>query len=111
MSKEVAKRMLWLAYEASLPVGMGMLHYTEDKTEDDVFENNHCVREDGTFSVFADYCFGRMMKFGTTSVDGVITSPAQELDVEYQSWCSTYPSYSKLEAAARESLLAEAQRP
>ena len=100
-AKTIAKRMLWLAYQASRPVGMGMLHFTEDKTEEEIGE-----AQENEIGYAADYCFGRMMKFGVRVNGDSIEYSDFPLSADYQSWSIKYRTYSDLEAAARESLKA-----
>lgn len=97
----VARRMLWLAYEASVPVGMGFLHYTTKATEDDVFKaayNSH--RQE----VSADYVFGRMIKLVIRFTDNMVDIPESRPRIDYQSWCRQYPTHDDLLLATLESL-------
>ena len=100
----LAKRMFWLAYQASIPIGLGVLHYTEDLTEDDIWQS---VSFDGkrVDRPAADYVSGRMMKMWLENKDGEVSwGPAAKPDPEYQSWCRRHPTYEALREAAIESL-------
>lgn len=99
------KRALWLAFEASAPVGMGFLHSraADAQTEDSLFAELADARIEN--SLFTDYVFGRMMKTKFTC------TPSGELSIwpekprrDYQSWCSTYPTAADLVAAVERSL-------
>lgn len=110
----VVKRMFFLAWKSSRVVGMGALMDEGAKTEDEVWRHLlvcgdyplHPVEpENGKNGSFrADYVFGRMMKMSVRVVDGEIELSGTELRPDYQSWCSDYPSYTSLHAAAKRSL-------
>ena len=106
----VAKRILFLAYEASSVFGMGAFQAREAITEDQVWTNTvtkgdypglHRDEEE----IYADYVFGRMMKTrftikgNTISYDGV-----DKTNLGYQSWGAKYKTYTKLFQAALKSL-------
>ena len=83
-----------LAIMASVPMGMGFLHYQPGlKAEDIQLE----VRADG---LFIDYYQGRMVKFyARKKEDGWHFPDAVSRD--YQSWVDTYPSYDALVDAVK----------
>lgn len=111
-------RMLWLAYQAAIPMGMGYLQARDDKSEADVIANvidagdypnamEPGVRPDqkgGSVNVSADYVFGRMMKLRFKAGDNWVELPDHEPRHDYQSWCGKYPTYAALFDAALESL-------
>lgn len=98
----VAKRIFWLAYQASKNLGMGFLQAKKDATEEDVW-GNICVQGDypsmghippGRWH--ADYVFGRMMKI-TIEHDGTTLKLSDNVpNIEYQSWCREYHTYLAL---------------
>lgn len=94
------KRALWLAFQASSPMGMGFLHVAAASalTEDSLFEQN-----EGRDEIYTDYVAGRMMKT-SFKLDGekVVIYP-EEPRVDYQSWGSTYKSATELLKAVDES--------
>lgn len=97
--ERVAKRIVFLAYSASLPMGLGWLHERSGVPEE---ETSACVS--GGF-IDADYVHGRMVKlrglaFGPNSVT---FNDELEPRCDYQSWCGTYPTYEALVKAAIES--------
>ena len=109
-AQTLAKRILFLAYEASQVFGMGAFQAREAVTEDQVWTNTvtkgdypglHRDEEE----IYADYVFGRMMKTrfvlkgNTISYDGV-----DKTNRGYQSWGAKYKTYTKLFQAALKSL-------
>lgn len=94
------KRALWLAFQASSPMGMGYLHADSaaQQTEETLWEELK-----GKTNFYLDYCHGRMMKT-EFKLDGekVIVRP-EEPRHDYQSWGTKYPSATELLAAADES--------
>lgn len=112
-ARRLAKRILWLAYEASVPMGAGQYHYREGLTEEEVWGRCPLVpdRVKPQTCISADYLVGRMMKLYFTYSGGIdqgnvtIDSPGPRQD--YQSWCTTYKTYEALVEAAQVSLKAE----
>ncbi len=106
-ARTVAARMVWLAFQASSAQGMGFIHAgtAANAIEDDVLS---CALgqtyPDGSVCINADYVFGRMMKLYFWFNEGHITLNPRPLDVEYQSWCRTYPTFEDLRIAAIDSL-------
>ncbi len=111
----VVKRAMFLAWQAcGGPLGMGVLRDNPSADEDRVWQAAY-NREDypggNKFGdnkpgqVYADYVFGRMMKFGLqwneTSVSFNDYGP---LRPDYQAWCRKYPTVTALLQAAVESL-------
>ena len=97
-SLTVTKRAFWLAYQAGVPVGMGFLQATDKATEDDVWGFSEKPRYNGSHS--ADYVFGRMVKLNLTPVDGGVEVTEDTPRIDYQSWCSAYPTFADLVNAA-----------
>ena len=84
---------------ASVPVGMGMLHFQPKAyTEDDVKQlPQYHEDEDGSILMYMDYVDGRMVKTDLTKgEDGYYHFPDYGPDPEYQSWCAMYPTYNDL---------------
>jgi hypothetical protein len=89
-----------LAINASMAMGLGMIHYqakdwdTEKVTT--IFEP-HLNRP----SITLDYVEGRMVKLSVRRMpegEWLITDKAP--NVEYESWCTKYPTYPALLRAA-----------
>lgn len=100
-SETIVKRMLWLAYEAASPMGMGFLHANDSETEETVWKQSGS----GEGKVHGDYIAGRMMKIWGLRYDKEsIDIPEDELRRDYQSWGGTYASYEVLYLAAVGSL-------
>ena len=107
----VAKRMFWLAYNASEILGMGMMSAVADATEDDVYKqvsgqdsHDYISKQGSSEKLNGDYVFGRMMKL-TISVDGkTLLWGNDNTDISYQSWAKKYPTKTELFEAAVESL-------
>jgi hypothetical protein len=106
----LAKRILFLAYEASSVFGMGAFQARDAITEDEVWANTVTKGDYGGFpandeDIYADYVFGRMMKLSfhikdnTISYDGI-----DKTKLDYQSWGAKYKTYTKLFQAAIKSL-------
>lgn len=100
--EQVAKRILFLAYQASRVVGMGVIHAKDDALEQEVWEqcvnNRWSGHRPGQIS--ADYVFGRMMKLSVLWSESGVTIPHDEPRPDYQSWCTTYRTAADLIAAA-----------
>lgn len=117
----VVKRAMWLAYQASRPVGAGYLQVRDGMTEADVWSNLYdgpmggdYPARSGSFAdpnrpgkVYGDYVYGRMMKVGFKWDSDSITVQDEEPRRDYQGWCWKYPTYLALIQAAVESLKAE----
>lgn len=115
--QELAKRFFWLAYQASSVFGMGAMQAVDNATEESVWDRidnsgDYMFRRHSPESgeVYADYCFGRMMKFGLKyRDDSVEVNERTALDPEYQSWCHTYKTVEALMDAVRSSFAAQPQ--
>lgn len=103
------RRMFFLAWRASSVIGMGALQDNPNADEDRVFENVQ-TRGDYPFrqknpDLYADYVFGRMMKWGCRILDdGQIEIRDMEFNPEYQSFVSTYENNNALVEATKDSL-------
>jgi hypothetical protein len=97
-NEQVAKACA-LAVNASVPVGMGFLHYTPKEFTPSDFEVN-----DSDQRVDLDYVQGRMVKLFLKRNE----ENHEEWEVrdesprpDYQSWCMTYPTWEDLIEAAK----------
>lgn len=103
----VARRMMFLAYNAASVTGMGVFRARQGATEDEVWAN---VIGRGDYGgagpvakpgrCLADYVYGRMMKLRLEWDAGGVTCPDGDLNYEYQSWAGAYPTYQALFDAA-----------
>ena len=87
---EVAKRLFNLAYQASVPMGMGWMHERPNVTEEEVWTQ---VAVDDRGKCSCDYVFGRMVKLSGVqlSPDGLQVLGTDKVpNPEYQSWSTTY---------------------
>ena len=111
----LAKRMLFLAYNASAPAsGMGLFQAVrlggKEPDEETVWgcaynaEDYMGVRTDPPNVVYADYVFGRMMKWSCAWKENVLSIRDENYDREYQSFSGSYPTSSSLVQAALDSL-------
>lgn len=98
--ERVAKRIVFLAYEPSAVVGLGVLQARSGVTEESL---GACIWKD---QVDADYIAGRMVKLWGMSFGPNSITFNDELvpRADYQSWCWKYPTYEALVMAAIESL-------
>ncbi len=109
-ARDIAVRMLVLAFDKSIPVGMGILQFNADTklVDSDIVQSILQQENEGCGAISADYAQGRMMKlyieYGPTGVEARWDDP---LRADYQSWCLDYPTYRDLYNAAVASLLAE----
>lgn len=116
----VVRRAFYLAWRAcGGPLGWGIFQDNPSATEADVWDNvslrgDYPAHADGTpvagpgvkpGEAYGDYVFGRMMKLGLRWDDtGVLADDAARPRPDYQSWCTTYPTYEALVRAAAGSL-------
>lgn len=85
-----------LAFNASIPMGMGFLHYVPGTRRGADFAH---INVGGGLNL--DYVEGRMVKLNLyREEDGSLTTPAQDPRVDYQSWAVRYPTYAALLSAA-----------
>lgn len=113
--EEIAKRMMFLAYEAAQVFGMGAMQAVDGATEEQVWERivtnadrlvSTAPRQTTTIS--ADYCYGRMMKIGCeVRGDHIEIIGPSKFTRDYQSWCHKYPTANDLGAAVIASLVSE----
>jgi hypothetical protein len=87
-TKEQVKQIAANAINASLPMGMGFLHYQSGNnfTVDDI--------EDG--ELYFDYVQGRMVKLSIHDLGEDEYEIADNPTSDYQSWCRTYPTTEAL---------------
>ena len=89
-----AKQMAVNAVNASVPMGMGFLH----------FEDREYTIEDvdpyfrGGIAYF-DYFHGRMIQLNIRKVEGGYSLPDTDVNIEHQSWARKYPTYEALAAS------------
>ena len=110
--EKVAKRAMFLAWQASGVFGMGSLQDRgPSMTEEDVWTNIQTAGDYPTKinsrsnEAFADYVFGRMMKVGFQyGPDYISWHDKIEPRPSYQSWCLKYPSIHILVNAALDDL-------
>jgi hypothetical protein len=100
---EQVKEVVALAINASVPAGMGFLHFDPSK----VFRAADIkIGHSGDMRVIdVDYAQGRMVKLlirESATNPGIwqVVRPAGSPTPDYQSWISTYPSLEKLLEAA-----------
>ncbi len=108
----LVKRMMFLAYQASQIVGMGILQARNGVTEEEVWCN---INNAGDYQgadpgkrpdhYRADYVFGRMMKLYIKVEDENVILHDGTPRSDYQSWCVKYSTYASLAEAALASLL------
>ena len=103
---QLLKRAVWTAFQASIPVGMGMLHIStaNKQTEDTILDACAFQVKDGGIACYTDYVCGRMMKTSFFVKDGTLTLGSHEPRLDYQSWVSQYPSNQSLIDAVYASL-------
>jgi len=98
---------------------MGLLQNRPEASEEQVWENvqtrgdyNSSGEErEHTSEPYADYVFGRMMKFGLRIHGKDLVVHETELRPDYQEWCHKYPTYKALIDAAVVSLQPADTRP
>lgn len=87
-------RMARLAILASIPVGLGMLHFNPALKESDIVVE--LEGQEGREQLHVDYYQGRMTKFNAWKYAGGGWQFRDTVDIEYQSWIKTYPDYQAL---------------
>lgn len=111
----LAKRIFFIAYESCGGVlGMGVFREKSDVTEEQLWDNlvnagdySYNPRRNPSKTPYADYCFGRMMKFGLTINTDSIEISDREPHLAYQGWSKFYSTYQSLVDAAIDSLKEE----
>ena len=109
-AEAVGKEALWLAWQAAGgPHGMGVLRDRPTATKEEVWKNAKGaedypvnLRQD-TNHIYADYVFGRMLKFGF-KIQGplLIITDGLEPRIDYQSWSGKYKTFAALFDAAEQ---------
>lgn len=106
-NKQLIARALWLAFQASAPMGMGFLHasHASQQTEETLFEAcEPDAASDAAIDIYTDYVFGRMMKTRfTVGADGALKISPETPRHDYQSWSGVYPTATALIKATEES--------
>ena len=92
-TREQIKQIAANAVNASIPAGMGFIHY-EDK-EYSPNDLDHKINDDG--SIHLDYFDGRMVKLSIRSLgDDAYSANEGRAYADYQSWSTKYPTYEDL---------------
>jgi hypothetical protein len=108
-NRQLLARALWLAFQASSPMGLGILHAARaaEITEEQLAEA--CIgdpNKSGTIEVRTDYVSGRMMKTSfKVTADGTLTIWPETPRGDYQSWSGTYQTATELVAATHASFV------
>lgn len=105
-AQQLLTRAVWLAFQASAPMGMGFLNagHAAELTEKDFAELEGRRRDDGSIEIYLDYVSGRMVKTDfKVSPDGKLTVSPEDPRHDYQSWSGTYRSGFELVAAVEKS--------
>ena len=104
--EDVMKRMMFLAYEASEIIGMGIKQAKMGATEEEVWSQCVMKSEDGYTRANADYVFGRIMKLGMAGCkEKIEIFDPEDIRPERQSWCMEYETCEVLFKKAIEDLL------
>lgn len=103
-TEQFVKRMFFLLWKAAYIGGMGFLQDRGEQPEDMVWERCKQGHDSGTIGKsinrpYADYTFGRMMKFGCEYNDIEIEFRDEPYCSDYQSWCRTYPTAESIKQA------------
>jgi hypothetical protein len=108
----VAKEAMWLAWQASGVVGLGILQDKPDAMRDEVIkqtfrpQSDYAKQNNLPLEGSADYVFGRMMKTHFRIRDNAVEYGSGTPRGDYQSWAYTYKTYDALMDAAELSMLA-----
>lgn len=104
-NKKILQKLVWEAFNASRPVGMGIMHagVARNKTIDTVINwDDVNIDEKGSLEYYTDYLYGRMMKtrFMVHGEGNVYVHP-EIPNSEYQSWAGTFATANDLIEAAK----------
>ena len=107
-TEQFVKRMFYLLWKAASVQGYGFLQDRGEMPEDVVWERCKRGHDSGTINhnqqrPYADYTFGRMMKFGCEYNDIQIEFRDEPYRSDYQSWCRTYPTAESIKQAVFDS--------
>lgn len=117
---DVVKRAIYIAYRAcGMPSGMGIFQHArlEGKlaTEEQVWQCAYNAEDypggrklRNPNEVYADYVFGKMVKWGCSWDNTVIFLSDRSLDPAYQGFASRYPTEMDLISVAAKELKADA---
>jgi hypothetical protein len=106
----LAKRIVWLAWQASHVFGMGAFQARNSVQDEDsvwasaVGSHDYPVNRNQPGEVRCDYVQGRMMKLYLRYDENDVIVPTGTPRPDYQSWAGKYPTYEALFDAARQSL-------
>lgn len=89
-SEDTIRKAMRLAIEASIPMGMGRLHFDPNQLIDD---KDLPISQLGAF---VDYFGGRMVKFRCGQEEPGTWRVNEPPNIEYQSWMAHYPTYRDL---------------
>jgi len=100
-NKDIAEEMVWLAFQASSPMGLGFMHtkIAAAATKEEVVK---AAKWNDVYCI--DYLFGRMVKLNIKLGHKDVIFPQAKPRSDYQSWCNKYPTYEDLQLEAMESL-------
>jgi len=93
---DFAKRAFWLAWQAcGGPMGMGFFQDRPNATEDEVYMNvvgagDYPANLQGRKELYADYVFGRMMKWGLKLGEDSIVIVERPFKWDYQAFSRKY---------------------
>lgn len=110
----VAQEAMWLAWQASGVVGMGVLQDKPGAQRAEVIahtfrpQSEYAKKNDLPLEGSADYVFGRMMKTHFRIKDNVLSYSDGEPRGDYQSWSYKYRTYDALIDAAETAVLEKA---
>lgn len=110
----VAKEAMWLAWQASRVVGLGVLQDKPGAQREEVLkqtfrpQSDYAKQNDLPLEGSADYVFGRMMKTHFRIKGNVVSYGDGEPRGDYQSWAYTYRTYDALMDAAETAVLEKA---
>lgn len=109
----VAKEAMWLAWQASGVVGMGILQDKPGAMKEEVIkqtfrpQSDYAKEKNLPLEGSADYVFGRMMKTHFRINGDVVSFSNGEPRADYQSWVYTYRTYEALMDAAEMAVIKE----
>lgn len=102
-NKKILEKVVWEAFNASRPVGNGILHagVARCKRIDTVINWDDVNVNGSSLEYNTDYLYGRMMKTRFIVIgDGNVYVYPKIPNAEYQSWAGNYPTAHALIIAA-----------
>ncbi len=95
-TKEQVLQIAANAINASIPVGMGYLHFKSKNYTPEELQMEY-EAEDKRGNIYLDYFDGRMVKLSIQHLgDNSYATNEGEANIEYQSWARKYPTYEDL---------------